>query len=193
MVSLSWTLMGLSSNPIKLHRAPIISLGEKLYMYCSVLVGSRNRFECDLQNRYCLFHNQTEINKYELKVNGARFLLLTWAMRRHSWSLHPGHSNSQHLLVDKVNSPLYWMCSGWDQENLQNLNWNKTFVWVCLQTHYKLCLWDYQKTLNTNKSSKLMFRRFKVLWMLTIKTHTEIINNNEKESESTCWLNFCCS
>ena len=37
----------MGSSPIN---APIVSLSKKLYPYCLVLVGSRNRFERDLDN-----------------------------------------------------------------------------------------------------------------------------------------------
>jgi len=56
-------------------KPPIVSLGEKLYPHCSVLVGFRNRLKCDLHVPKCFFHSFTEINLYKLLLNFIRFLL----------------------------------------------------------------------------------------------------------------------
>ena len=46
----------------KSHQFHLLFRWAKEYPYCSVLVGSKNRLEPDLQKLYCSFYNLAKIN-----------------------------------------------------------------------------------------------------------------------------------
>ena len=59
--------------PLKI---PIVFFGQKRYLHCSVLVGSRNRFKRILLKQNNLFYSITRINLYKLNISN-RILVTT--------------------------------------------------------------------------------------------------------------------
>jgi len=55
--------------PVRYESEPnqrLFYFSKELYTHCSVLVGSRNEIEHDLNKDNYFFHNKTNLNEYEL-------------------------------------------------------------------------------------------------------------------------------